>query len=165
VETLQLHRPSQLFPSQIPLQESQSELLYDWWFTANQSILAPSPLRPMNSNFFQLNPCSHNPYAASSLKRWWVSFTVAAGSHQCSHYWVRVLWDSWPYFTLLNSRLTQPGGPCACIYISQAQGGPIMPPGTTFPFGRLLRLTGIWWWYSNLPPCGDSFTTDFVPCL
>jgi hypothetical protein len=24
----------------------KSELLYDWWFTANQFVMAPSPLRP-----------------------------------------------------------------------------------------------------------------------
>jgi hypothetical protein len=31
--------------------ESESELLYDWWFTANHFVLATSPLRLTTSNF------------------------------------------------------------------------------------------------------------------
>jgi hypothetical protein len=43
--------------------ESESELLYDGWFTANQLILAPGPLRLTTSDFFlQLNSCCHSPY-------------------------------------------------------------------------------------------------------
>jgi hypothetical protein len=38
-------------------------------------------------------------------KRTGLSFTVAAGPCQRSHSQVRVPWDSWPYFTLLDSRL------------------------------------------------------------
>jgi hypothetical protein len=38
--------------------ESESELLYDWRFTANQFVLATSPLRLTTSNFlFRLNTC------------------------------------------------------------------------------------------------------------
>jgi hypothetical protein len=37
-------------------------------------------------------------------------------------------------------RLPQPGGPGSRIYIPQEQGGPVIPPGTGFPFCRLLRL-------------------------
>jgi hypothetical protein len=51
----------------------ESELLYDWWCTANQLILAPSPLRLKPSNyFFPLNTCGHGPYVTSSLTRGWV---------------------------------------------------------------------------------------------
>jgi hypothetical protein len=32
-------------------------------------------------------------------------FIIAAGPRQRSHSWVWVLWDSWPYFTLSDSRL------------------------------------------------------------
>jgi hypothetical protein len=39
-------------------------------------------------------------------------------------------------------RLPQPGGPGSRIYIPQEQGGPVIPPGTGFPFCRLLRLAG-----------------------
>jgi hypothetical protein len=49
-------------------------------------------------------------------------------------------------------RLPQPGGPGLRIYISREQGGPDIPPGTRFPFCRLLRLAGLRWRYSILPP-------------
>jgi hypothetical protein len=53
--------------------ESGSELLYDWRFTANQFVLATSPLRPTTSNFIsQLNTCGHRLYVTSSLTRRWV---------------------------------------------------------------------------------------------
>jgi hypothetical protein len=52
---------------------SESELLYDWRFTANQFALATSPLRSTTSNFiFQLNTCGYSPYVISSLTRGWV---------------------------------------------------------------------------------------------
>jgi hypothetical protein len=34
------------------------------------------------------------------------------------------------YFTVSDLRLPQPGGLGPCIYISQEQGGPVIPPGT-----------------------------------
>jgi hypothetical protein len=47
--------------------ESESESLYDWRFTANQFVLATSPLRLTTSNFiFQLN------IAVIVLTRGWV---------------------------------------------------------------------------------------------
>jgi hypothetical protein len=46
------------------------ELFYDWRFTANQFVLAKSPLRPTIRIFiFQLNTCGYIPYATSSLTR------------------------------------------------------------------------------------------------
>jgi hypothetical protein len=51
----------------------ESELLYDWRFTANQLVLATSPLRLTTSILFiQLNACYHSPYVTSSLTRGWV---------------------------------------------------------------------------------------------
>jgi hypothetical protein len=48
---------------------SESELLYDWWFTASQFILAISPVRLTTSNFiFQLSTCSYSPYVTSSCR-------------------------------------------------------------------------------------------------
>jgi hypothetical protein len=45
------------------------------------------------------------------------------------------------------------------IYIPQEQGGPVIPPGTVFPFHRLLRLAGLRWRYSNPHPRGvGAFT-------
>jgi hypothetical protein len=55
------------------LSGSESELLFDWRFNANQFILAPSPLRFTTTVFFwQLNHCCHCPYV-TSLTRGWVS--------------------------------------------------------------------------------------------
>jgi hypothetical protein len=37
-------------------------------------------------------------------------------------------------------------------YILQEESVPVVPPGTGFPFRRLLRLSGLRWRYSNPPP-------------
>jgi hypothetical protein len=47
-------------------------LLYDWRFTANQLVLATSPLRITTIIIFQLNPCCYSPYVTSSLTKGWV---------------------------------------------------------------------------------------------
>jgi hypothetical protein len=49
--------------------ESESELLYDWQFTTNYFVLAPSPLRLTPRSFFELSTCGNNPYVTSSLMR------------------------------------------------------------------------------------------------
>jgi hypothetical protein len=53
--------------------KSKSKLLYDCRFTANQFLLAPSPLKIMARVFFllQLNPCRRSPHETSSLTRGW----------------------------------------------------------------------------------------------
>jgi hypothetical protein len=49
---------------------SESELLYDWRFTANQSWR--QSFETQTSNFiFQLNTCSYSPYIKSSQTRGW----------------------------------------------------------------------------------------------
>jgi hypothetical protein len=58
------------------------------------------------------------------------------------------------HILLSHLSLPQPGGPGSRIYIPQEQGGPVIPPGTGFPFCRLLRLAGQRWRYSNPPPHG-----------
>jgi hypothetical protein len=50
-------------------------------------------------------------------------------SHQRSHSWFLVPRDWWPYFTVSDSRLAQPGGPGSRIISPQEQGGPVIPPG------------------------------------
>jgi hypothetical protein len=90
---------------------------------------------------------------AFSGERTGLPFTIAAGPRQGSHSWVRVLQDSWPYFTASDTRLPQPGGSGPHIYIPQEQGGPVIPPSTGFPFHHLLMLARLRWRYSNLPPC------------
>jgi hypothetical protein len=83
-----------------------------------------------------------------------LSFTIAAGPRQRNHYRVRVPRDTWPYFTVSDSILPQRGGSSPRIYIPQEQGGAVIPPGTVFPFRRLLRLAGQRWRYSTPPPHG-----------
>jgi hypothetical protein len=56
-----------------------------------------------------------------------LSSTTAAGPRQRSHSEIRVPRVSWPYFTVSDSRLPQPGGPGPRIYIPQEQGGPVIP--------------------------------------
>jgi hypothetical protein len=48
---------------------SNSKLLYDWRFTANQFVLATSPLRLATRDFFQLNSCDNIPNISSSLTK------------------------------------------------------------------------------------------------
>jgi hypothetical protein len=80
---------------------------------------------------------------ALSDERTCLSFTIAAGLHQRSYSRVRVPRDSWPHFTVSDSKLFQPGGPGPRIYIRQEQGGPVIPPGTGLYFRRLLGLAGL----------------------
>jgi hypothetical protein len=83
-----------------------------------------------------------------------LSFTIVTAPRQRSLSCVRVSRDSWPYFTLSDWRLYQPGGPGSRIYIPHEQGDPVLPPGTGFPIRRLLRLAGLRWRYKNPPPRG-----------
>jgi hypothetical protein len=99
-------------------------------------------------------------WCALSDERTGLSFTISAGPSQRSHVRVRVPWDSWPYFTVSGSRLSQPGGPGPYIYIPQEQGGPVIHQGTGFSFRRLLRLAGLQWWYSTQPPCGNPTNSN-----
>jgi hypothetical protein len=65
-------RSQSLYLLRCPGSSSQtgSESVYDWRFTANRFILAPSPLRITIRDFFlQLNPCGHSLYVAPSLTR------------------------------------------------------------------------------------------------
>jgi hypothetical protein len=52
---------------------TDSELLYDWLFTTDRFVLAPTlwDSRPENA-FLQLNRCRNSPYVTSSLTRRWV---------------------------------------------------------------------------------------------
>jgi hypothetical protein len=69
-----------------------------------------------------------------------LSFAIVAGRRQRGNSRVRVPRDLLPHFTFSDSRLPQPGGQVSGIYIPQEQGGPVIHPGTGFPFRRLLRL-------------------------
>jgi hypothetical protein len=52
--------------------QSQLLILYNWRFTVNLFVLAPSPLRPTTGIFFRLNTWSYSPYVKFSLTRGWV---------------------------------------------------------------------------------------------
>jgi hypothetical protein len=51
-------------------------------------------------------------------------------------------------------RFLQPGGPGPHICIPLEPGGPVILPGTGFPFRLLLRLAELRWNYSTPPPHG-----------
>jgi hypothetical protein len=84
-------------------------------------------------------------WGALSDERTGLPFTIAAGARHRSHSQIRFPRDSLPYFTVSDLRLPRPGGPGLHIYISQEQGGPVIPPGTGVPFRRFLRLAGLGW--------------------
>jgi hypothetical protein len=106
--------------------------------------LVPNPLRFTTRFFFNWILVCHIPYVG-------LSFTIASSSRQRSHCQVRVLRDSWPHFTVSDSRILQPGGPGPRIYIPQEQGRLIIPAGTGFPFRRLLRIAWLRWRCSTPP--------------
>jgi hypothetical protein len=91
-----------------------------------------------------------------------LAFKITAGPRQRSHSQVRVPQNSWPYFTVSDSKLPQPRGPGPRINISQEHGVPVIPPGTGLPFRRLLRLAGLRWRYSTPPPPTLEFLTGSV---
>jgi hypothetical protein len=134
-------------------------------YSHSQSYFTTGGLSPISSSWrqapwdpqqvFFFNTCGYSPYVTSSLTREWVcrlhlllvlARAVILGSES------RRTHD---HILLSQIRDTpQPGGPGPRIYISQEQGGPVTSPGTGFPFRRLLRLAGLRWRYSNLPPHG-----------
>jgi hypothetical protein len=107
------------------MSKSKSVLLYHWKFTANQFVLASSPLRPTTRDFFRLNFCGHSPYVTSSLTRGWVchlqlllvlaSAVILRSESHGNHDHVSL------------SRLPQLGGPGPRLYIPQEQGDPVTP--------------------------------------
>jgi hypothetical protein len=134
---------------------SESDSLYDWRCTANQFVLATSPLRITTNIFFSTEHLrSYSLCSILSEERMGLSFTIAASPRQSRHSQVRVSRDSGPYFTVSDSRLPQPGGPSPRIYMTQEQGDPVTPPGTGYSFRRLLRLACLRWRYSTPPPHG-----------
>jgi hypothetical protein len=108
---------------------SESELHYDLGFTANQFVLAPSPLRlTARIVFSQLNTCVHSPYITSSLMR----------GRVCHLQLLLVLASA---FILGSESL----GIRDHILLSQIRD---------FPFRRLRRRAGLWWRHYTPPPHG-----------
>jgi hypothetical protein len=135
--------------------QSESKLLSDGRFTANQFVLATSPLRPTTRIvIFQLNTCCYSPYVTFSLTSGWVcrlqlllvltSAVILRSESRGTH----------DHILLSHIRDPQPGRPGSPIPILQEQGGSVIPPGTGFPFRRLLRLARLRWRYWIPPPYG-----------
>jgi hypothetical protein len=127
----------------------------------SHSYFTTGSLPPVSSSWRQapwdsrLKPCGYSPYVTYSLTRAWVfCLKLLAGPRQRSHSHIRVPRDSWPHYTVSDSRLPQPGGPGPCIYISQEQGGPVIPLGTGFPFHLIFVFAGLRWRYSTPPRQG-----------
>jgi hypothetical protein len=114
---------------------SESDLLYDWQFIANQFVLAPSSLRLTARFFSQLNTWGHSPlYNILSEERMGLLFTIAAGPCQRIYSRVRVPWDSRPYFTVSDSGLPFLSSPT----IRRATVEVFDPASTQQTFGVLL---------------------------
>jgi hypothetical protein len=90
---------------------SELELLCDLPFTASQFSWRQAPCDRRQEIYF---PTEHlRLYSLCNIlsdEGMGLSFTIAAGPRQLSHSWVRIPRDSWPYFTISDSRLPQPGG-------------------------------------------------------
>jgi hypothetical protein len=126
--------------------ESESELFYDWRFSANKFVLTPNPLRLTAGILsFHLNTCGHSPYITSSLTRRFVchlqlllaldSAFILGSESRRTH----------DHISLSQIRDSPTWNPGPRIYIPQEQGGPVTPPGTRSPFRRFLRLAGLRW--------------------
>jgi hypothetical protein len=121
--------------------------------SAGQSILVSGfHLEPMARFFFPVWQLQVSWCGAPSLTRGWacnllvqlllgLARTVTLRSNS------RRTHD---HISLSHLRLPQPGGPD--LHIPQKQVGPDIPPGTGFPFRRLLRLPGLRWRNYSPPP-------------
>jgi hypothetical protein len=88
---------------QRPTIESESYITTD-----GQSVCLgiKHPSRAYNQIFITVRACWCGARSLSlSDGRTDLSFTIAAGPRQRSHFRVRVSWDSWPYFTVSDSKL------------------------------------------------------------
>jgi hypothetical protein len=127
LSTICLHRPRILsqkpsypeligFKAILPESESESELLYHWRFTADQFVLATSPLRPTTGMFiFQLNTCGYSPYVTSFWREDGPVVCICCWSSPAQSFSDPRPRDSWPYFTASILSLPQPGVPVPCI--------------------------------------------------
>jgi hypothetical protein len=105
----------------------ESELLYDWWFAANQFVLAPSALSSRPQILFQLNPCCHSLRARSFMTRGlvcplWIGFASPLSSVRIAH--IACYWKIFPlhYIQILYlSRLWKTDHACLTYLMLQWQ--------------------------------------------
>jgi hypothetical protein len=131
--------------------ESESELLYDWRFTSNQFVLAPSPLRLTTSNFFpQLNTCGYSLHVTTSLKRGWIcrlQLLLVLASAIIFGYESRGNHDQILLSQIRDSPNLEGQAP---VYVSpRGRVAQLYPPGIGL---TSLRLEGLRCRYSNPPP-------------
>jgi hypothetical protein len=136
--------------------KSKWKLCYDG-LSVGQSVLVSGPHLESRTRFFSVWQFRLTWCGAPSLTRRWVcnllfqlllgvASVVTLGSES------RINHD---HISLSHMRLPQPGGPGSRIYIPQEQSGPVIHPGTGFPFHRNLRLANLQWIYSNPLPHGS----------
>jgi hypothetical protein len=117
-------------------QWSEVKLFYNRRSVGQSVLVSGSHLEPMTRFLFSVWQLRVSWCVAPSLTRGWVynllvqlllglARAVTLGSKS------RRTHD---HILLSHLRLHQPGGPGPCIYIPQEQGGPVIPPGTGFPF-------------------------------
>jgi hypothetical protein len=129
------------------------KLIYYWTSVGQPVLVSSSHLEPMTRFLFSVWLSRVSWCGAPSLTRGWVcnllaqllldldrAVTLGPISHRTHD-----------HILLSHLRLPQPGGPGPRIYIPPEQGGPVIPPGTWFPFCRLLRLAGLRRRYSKPP--------------
>jgi hypothetical protein len=143
------------------------KLIYDWRSVDQSVLVSGSHLKPMIRFLFSIRQLRISWCGTPSLTRGWVCnllVQLLLGLARAFILWSKSRRTHDPIL-LFRMRLPQPGGPGSRIYIPEEQGGPVIPPGTGFPFHRLLRLAGLRWRYSNLPPHRAGRTNRLVNCL
>jgi hypothetical protein len=100
--------PAQVLSSQTPVQNSQLANLWIWvlWPTVSRSVCLgiKYPSGAYDQIFITVRQLRFCWCGALSDDRTGLSFIISAGLRQRSHSWVRVPWDSRPYFTVSDSR-------------------------------------------------------------
>jgi hypothetical protein len=137
------------------------KLTYDRQSVAQSVLMSGSRLEPMTRFLFSVWQLQVSCCGAPSLTRGWVcnllvqlllglarTIILGSNSRRTKTIFYRVVWDSpnlegqVPVFICPRNRVP-----------------PVIPPGTGYPFCRLLRLAGLRWRYSNPPPHESEQTT------
>jgi hypothetical protein len=115
---------------------SEVKLIYDRRSVGHSVLVSGSHPEPMTRFLFSVWRLWVSWCVAPSLTRGWIcniliqlflvlprAVTLGSKSRRTHD-----------HLLLSHLRLPQPGGPGPCIYIPQKQGGPVISPGTGFPF-------------------------------